>query len=218
MEEKRMPEEILKRLLERYPSLCAQRGEIAGAYRELSACFRAGKKLLLCGNGGSASDCLHIAGELMKSFTARRPVEKGTAVCLRERFPKEADYLITHLEGALPAIPLEGSLALTTAFANDAVPELVFAQQVYGLGQEGDALLCLSTSGNAENVRYAAMTAIGKKMRVIGLTGAIGGRLAEYCDRCIRVPETETFRVQELHLPVYHALCQMLEAERWNIT
>lgn len=215
---RRMPEDILKQLMERYPVLGPQEEQIRCAFQQLSACFSAGGKLLLCGNGGSASDCLHIAGELMKSFTADRPVEEETAAALRERYPEEAAYLIARLEGALPAVPLAGSLALTTAFANDAAAELVFAQQVCGLGRAGDALWCLSTSGDAENVRYAAMTAKAQNMRVIGLTGETGGRLFSCCDCCIRVPETETYRVQELHLPVYHALCLMLEAERWDIT
>lgn len=211
------PGHILDELTGRYPVLESTRDDIRKSVRMLSRCFRNGGKLLLCGNGGSSSDSLHIAGELMKSFVVKRRISSGTAKRLGELFPGESGYLAERLEGALPAVPLTGNTAFATAFANDAQPELVYAQQVYALGREPDILMGISTSGNAENVRYAAMTAKAAGMGVIGLTGRSGGRLFKYCDCCIRVPESETYRIQELHLPVYHSICRMLEAELWDI-
>lgn len=200
-------------LLSRYPALepCAE--DIARAFAALRDCFAHGGKLLLCGNGGSAADAEHIAGELMKSFVSPRPLSRKDQAGLAETFGEEGAYLAARLQGALPAIPLTGFTALSTAFANDVDPGLVFAQQVWGLGAPQDALLAISTSGNAENIRRAAQVAKYRGLRTIGLTGSSGGKLAGFCDICIRVPETGTFKVQELHLPVYHALCLMLESD-----
>lgn len=208
--------QVLEEMICRYPVLAGIKEEITESVRLLEECSRNRGRLLLCGNGGSASDALHIAGELMKNFISRREIAPDTAQRLRELYPEEGAYLSRELEGAFPAIPLTGNTAFATAFANDAQEELSYAQQVYALGQEGDVLLGISTSGNAENVRYAAMTAKAKGMKVIGLTGKTGGRLKEYCDCCICVPETETYRIQELHLPVYHCICRMVEVTLWD--
>ena len=146
-----------------------------------------------------------------------RKIGEQTSKRLRCLFPEEGEWLSQELEGAFPTVPLVGSTAFTTAFANDAQPELIYAQQVYALGNPGDVFLGISTSGNAENVRYAAMTAKAKGLKVLGMTGRSGGRLAQYCDCCICVPETDTYRVQELHLPVYHCMCRILEVDIWDL-
>ncbi|MFP6899379.1 MAG: SIS domain-containing protein, partial [Opitutales bacterium] len=163
-----------------------------------------GNKLLLCGNGGSCSDCEHIAGELMKSFASERPLDPELA-------EKLGPELATNLHGSLPAIPLPSFTSFHTAFANDDHPEYAFAQQVLGLGKPRDVLLAISTSGNSSNVLHAAKTAKATGLQVIGLTGEDGGQLSPLCDVAVRVPAREVARVQELHLPVYHTLCQMIE-------
>lgn len=203
---------ILDMLVHERPALAECKPDIDAAFRVLCAAFRSGGKLLLCGNGGSAADCGHIAGELMKGFLLRRPVPAP----MRERLytqGEDGERLAQSLQGALPCIDLTGHIPLSTAFANDVDPALVYAQQVYGYGRPGDVLLGISTSGNAENVRFAVQTARAAGLKTIGLTGVKGGWLAQHCDVAIRVPESETFRIQELHLPVYHALCAMLEQE-----
>lgn len=205
------PNEILEQLMKRCPVLLPQRDAIREAYAILRDSFEAGGKLLLCGNGGSAADALHIAGELMKAFVLPRRPDKALMDMLNERFPADAAFLTEKLERALPAIPLVESAAVSTAIANDTAAQLVFAQQVYGLGQPNDVLLGISTSGNSKNVVYAAEVAQALGMHVITLTGRGPNRLAAVSDCQIAVDETETFRVQELHLPVYHALCLMLE-------
>ena len=166
----------------------------------------------MCGNGGSASDSEHIVGELMKEFSIRRPLDQQMKTKLLEAGDEDG-MLAQNLQGALPAITLTENCALSTAYANDAVPILNFAQQVYGYGTENDVLLGISTSGNSQNVVYAIKTAKAKGMHVIGLTGKSGGCMRELCDVAICVPETETYRIQELHLPVYHCLCLMIEEE-----
>lgn len=207
---------ILKELVSRYPSLDGVKEDIVRSAEMLAECCKQGGKLLICGNGGSASDALHIAGELMKNFVLSRRIVSDMASKLQEMYQEEGKYLSQELEGALPAVPLTGNTAFATAFANDAQAELIYAQQVYALGTAEDILMCISTSGNAENVRYAAMTAGAKGMKVIGLTGQTGGRLREFCDCCICVPERETYRIQELHLPVYHCICRMTEVKLWD--
>ena len=177
----------------------------------LEASYAAGRKLLVCGNGGSASDSEHIVGELMKEFKLKRKVYSDHAAALMEIDPELGKVLAENLQGALPAISLTGHSSLQTAFMNDAVPELVFAQQVNGYGKPGDVFLGISTSGNSKNVLYAAVNAKAKGMKVIGLTGAKENKLEKLADVCIHVPETETYKIQELHLPVYHTLCMMLE-------
>mgnify|MGYP005751862563 FL=1 len=199
-------------LILRYPALSVCREQIQTAFEILSKAYRHKKKLLVCGNGGSASDSEHIVGELMKEFSIRRPLDSQ----MKEKLKNAGDedgMLSENLQGALPAITLTGNCALSTAYANDAVPILNFAQQVFGYGTEDDVLLGISTSGNSQNIIYAIKTAKAKGMHVIGLTGKSGGCMKELCDVAICVPETETYRIQELHLPVYHCLCLMIEEE-----
>ena len=181
------------------------------AYELLEAAYSNDRKLLVCGNGGSASDSEHIVGELMKEFKLKRKVYSEQATALKAIDPELGQVLADNLQGALPAISLTGHSSLQTAFMNDAVPELVFAQQVNGYGKPGDVFLGISTSGNSKNVLYAAVNAKAKGLKVIGLTGSKENKLMKYADVCIRVPENETYKIQELHLPVYHCLCLMLE-------
>ena len=194
----------IKAMVDRHPELQVCADDVRAAYETLSSCFEGGNKLLLCGNGGSCADCEHIAGELVKSFERERPLASELA-------EKLGPELASNLHGSLPAIPLPSFTAFHTAFANDDHPEYAFAQQVIGLGKSGDALLAISTSGNSANVLHAAKAAKATGLRVIGLTGESGGQLASLCDVAIQVPAQEVARIQELHLPVYHALCQALE-------
>ena len=204
-------EEQLNLLIERYPKLAVCKEDIKKAYELLEAAYNNGRKLLVCGNGGSASDSEHIVGELMKEFKLKRKVYSDQATALKAIDPELGQVLADNLQGALPAICLTGHSSLTTAFMNDANADLVFAQQVNGYGKPGDVFLGISTSGNSKNVLYAAVNAKAKGLKVIGLTGAKESKLMKYADVCIRVPETETYKIQEYHLPVYHCLCLMLE-------
>lgn len=201
----------LEDLFGRYEELRGERESIVKAFELMRDSFAAGGKLLAAGNGGSCSDAEHIVGELMKGFVMKRPVTSQTADALISVDPVRGAELADKLQRALPAIALTGHGALSTAFANDVDPSLVYAQQVMGYGERGDVFLGISTSGNARNVLYAAVAAKAKGMKVIGLTGMSGGALKDFCDAMIRVPVQETYKVQELHLPVYHALCLMLE-------
>lgn len=200
-------------LCERYPALKIAESDIATAYQILEETYRNGGKLLVAGNGGSAADSEHIVGELMKGFKLPRKPQADFAEKLVKENGEFGTVLAENLQGALPAIALDGHLALSTAYMNDCEPLLCFAQQVNGYGKEGDVFLGISTSGNSKNVLYAATTAHAKGMRVIGLTGAKSSKLEQMSDVCIKVPQTETYMIQELHLPVYHCLCLMLEDE-----
>ncbi|NLG24477.1 MAG: SIS domain-containing protein [Clostridiales bacterium] len=202
--------EVLNNLVARHPALTDAAGAIERAYQIVLACYRRGGKALLCGNGGSCADAEHIAGELVKGFMKKRPIEGE----LRQRLAalgEEGARLADSLQMGLAAIPLNMQ-ALSTAVINDLGGDLAFAQQVAALGRPGDVLIGITTSGNARNVRNAALVARSLDMSVVGLTGAGGGLLAPLCDALIAVPERETYKVQELHLPAYHALCAMLEA------
>lgn len=201
----------IDKLIERYPQLTLCQKDIEKAYQILEAAYTNGRKLLVSGNGGSASDSEHIVGELMKEFKLKRKVYHEQAEEMRKISPELGEVLSNNLQGALPAISLTGHSSLTTAFMNDSEPELIFAQQVNGYGKKGDVYMGISTSGNSRNVLYAAVTAKSKGLKVIGLTGQRENQLMRYADVCIRVPETETYKIQELHLPVYHCLCMMLE-------
>ena len=192
-------------LFERRPELAACREQIAQVEAALLHCYRSGGKLLLCGNGGSASDCEHIAGELLKGFMGKRPLSAADRAGL-------SPALATQLQGGLPAIPLTGFPALATAFSNDVDPLLIYAQLVWSLGRPGDVLLGISTSGNARNVCAAIEAAKARGLVTLGLTGRHGGAMKPLVDHCINVPADETYRIQEYHLPVYHYLCQSLEA------
>ena len=204
-------EKHVDQLINRYPKLKVCREDIIKAYEILAKAYSSGRKLLVSGNGGSASDSEHIVGELMKEFKLKRRVFGEQATALKEIDPELGQTLADNLQGALPAISLTGHSSMTTAFMNDSMPELVFAQQVNGYGKAGDVYLGISTSGNSKNVLYAAVNAKAKGLHVIGLTGSHENKLMKYADVCIRVPETETYKIQELHLPVYHCLCLMLE-------
>ena len=198
-------------LMERYPSLESAKDDIVAAYLLLEESYKNGGKLLVAGNGGSAADAEHIVGELMKGFKLPRKPEADFAEKLVEENQELGSVLAENLQGALPAIALDGHPALSTAYMNDCEPLLCFAQQVNGYGKSGDVFLGISTSGNSKNVLYAATTAHAKGMKVIGLTGAKDSKLKDMSDVCIKAPQTETYMIQELHLPIYHCLCLMLE-------
>lgn len=201
----------LDELVERFPGLASCRTDIEAAYRALVDCFSAGGRLLVCGNGGSAADSDHIVGELMKGFLKPRPLPEDLRARLRATDRVLGHVLAEKLQGALPAISLAAGAALLSAFGNDVSAELAYAQATVGYGRSGDALLGISTSGNAANVRAALCAARAVGMKTIGLTGRAGGKMAGLCDILIAVPATRTFEVQELHLPVYHCLCAMVE-------
>lgn len=202
---------LLDGLISRYPALEAVRQQITDAYGLLETCYAQGGKLLIAGNGGSCADAEHIVGELMKGFCKKRELPQE----LKERMAAEdgehGRRLADCLQGGLPAIALNGHPGLSTAFANDVDADMVYAQQLCGYGCEGDVFLGISTSGNSKNVDYAVTVAKAKGIPVIGLTGKDGGKLGRRADVAIIVPEQETYKIQELHLPVYHVLCLMLE-------
>lgn len=198
-------------LIARYPRLEVCRKDIIDAYEIMKAAYVDDKKILIAGNGGSAADSEHIAGELMKRFKTPRPVSEDFKRRLFEVDKVRGEALAANLERGLMAIPLVAHEALTTAYINDVDGLGVFAQQLYGFGRPGDVFVGISTSGNSRNVMYATVVARALGIKVIGLTGISGGELAQVADVTIRVPEEETFMIQELHLPVYHCLCLMLE-------
>ena len=201
----------IKELVERYPQLSSVENEISKAAECLISCYKGGNKLLVCGNGGSSADSDHIAGELLKGFEQRRPVTEKMKNELIEFGGERGAYLSEKLQQGLPAISLSAHTALITAVANDTDPDLIFAQQVTGYGNTGDVLIGISTSGNAQNVIDAIITAKTKGMVVIGFTGEKGGRMRSYCNILINVPGTRTAFIQELHLPVFHAICLTVE-------
>lgn len=208
----------LEFLIERYPALSVCKDDIEKAYEILEECFATGHKLLIAGNGGSCSDGEHIAGELMKGFKLQRKCSEEFAERLKSIDAERGAELAEKLQGGLPTIALDNHQALNTAYINDVANGglLTYAQQVYGYGKTGDVLLGISTSGNSKNVAYATVVARASGMKVIGLTGAKGGNLANVADVTIKVPATETYMIQELHLPVYHCLCLMLECRFWR--
>lgn len=200
-------------LIGRYPALECCREDIRRAVDVLCESFRAGKKLIVCGNGGSAADSEHIVGELMKGFLLPRKLDEKMQARIKEAAPDDADYFIENLQGALPAISLVNQVSLNSAFANDQAADLSFAQQILGIGNEGDVLLAISTSGNSKNVICAVQMAKAKNVRSIALTGESGGKLKTAADITVRVPESETYKIQEYHLPVYHTFCIAVENE-----
>ena len=204
---------ILEQLQERYPGLTESMDDIYQMTESICQCYRRGGKLLVCGNGGSASDALHIVGELMKSFVLPRKIDEKLEQTLMNGNDDDAPYICQNLQGALPAIALVSEAALTTAYSNDVAPDMMFAQQVLGYGVAGDVLLGISTSGNSQNVILAAKVAKAMGIQTLSLTGRGGGKLKAVSDVTVAVPENETYRVQELHLPVYHALCMAIEEE-----
>ena len=210
MLEKRL-EKHVDFLIERYPVLEKCREDIINAYLVMEECYLHDGKLMIAGNGGSAADSEHIAGELMKRFKIARTVPAEFAEKLKSVDPVRGKNLAENLERGLMAIPLVAHEALTTAYINDVDGLGVFAQQLYGFGRKGDVFLGISTSGNSRNVMSATVVARALGIKVIGLTGEKGGELAEVADVAVRVPSSETYMIQELHLPVYHCWCLMLE-------
>lgn len=198
-------------LVARRPELAPCRSAITEAEALLASVFSAGGTLLVCGNGGSAADAEHIVGELMKGFQHPRPLDAAMRDALRSVDAYLGPQLASELQGALPAVALVSQTSLISAIANDRDARAVFAQQVFGYGRPGDALLAISTSGNASNVEAAVVVARAKRMRTIALTGEDGGRIAARCDVSVRVPARDTALVQELHQSVYHTLCAGLE-------
>ena len=211
---KRLEEKLKKHidlLVSRYPSLQSIRDVIIDAYLIMEECYLQGGKLLIAGNGGSAADSEHIAGELMKRFKTPRPVSLEFANRLKQIDPERGTELAKNLECGLMAIPLVAHEALTTAYINDVDGLGVFAQQLFGYGRAGDVFLGISTSGNSKNIMNATVVARALGIKVIGLTGENDGELAEVADVAVKAPETETYMIQELHLPIYHCWCLMLE-------
>lgn len=203
----------MEKLIQKYPQLAECVKEIKKAEEILITSFKSGNKLLVCGNGGSCSDSGHIVGELMKGFLLKRPVEKTFADYAEKQFPETGKYICENLQGALPAIDLTAHSGLISAFANDVAADMVYAQQVMGYGNQNDVFWGISTSGNSKNVVNAAKCAKLKGLKIIGLTGKKSCSMDSFADVVIHVPETETYKVQELHLPVYHYLCAACERE-----
>ena len=206
---------MFSKLFIKYPKLEVCKKSVLNAFECINTTYENNGKLLVCGNGGSAADSQHIAGELMKGFLLKRPLSSEEKECFVKYGGKN---IAEGLQGALPAISLVGETALFTAFLNDCEPDLVFAQQVYGLMNNTDTLLCLSTSGNSKNVVQAAITAKAKGGKVVSVTGASGGKLSEISDVTIKLPSEITYEIQEYTLPVYHAICAMLEAEWFRVS
>jgi D-sedoheptulose 7-phosphate isomerase len=206
----------LDQLCERYPALSGLRNTIAEAAGMIINCYTRGGKLLICGNGGSSSDADHFTAELMKSFESGRPLDESLKKRFHEISGTRGIYLGEKLEHGLPAISLPSNTALATAISNDIDPSLIFAQQVIGYGEEGDVLIGISTSGNSQNIVDACITAKTLNLNVIGISGKTGGKMKHYCDLLVNVPETRTAWVQELHLPVLHVICIIVENHFYN--
>lgn len=200
----------------RYPVLSVCKNDIEKAAEALIESFENGGKLLVAGNGGSCADSDHISGELLKSFVKKRRPSVELLDSIRKINPETGDYLSDKLQGALPVIALTNNTALMTASLNDVDGNVMFAQQVNGYGKEGDIFLGISTSGNSKDIVYPTVVAKAKGLRTVALTGKDGGKLKGIADICIVVPEQETFKIQELHLPVYHALCLEIEEYFWR--
>jgi D-sedoheptulose 7-phosphate isomerase len=202
---------LLNELMERYPSLKKCERQILRAEEMIVDTYRKGGKILVCGNGGSCADADHIVGEMMKGFLLRRKMDEKCQERFQQALGEETQPLIEKLQCGIPALSLPSQSAVLSAFINDVDPELMYAQMVFGYGQEHDLLIGLSTSGNARNVTEAAKVAKALGIRSLALTGQKESRLSAICDCTIQVPETETFKIQELHLPVYHYLCAAAE-------
>ena len=202
---------MLNELLNRYPQLSVCEESLKISADAIIDTYENGGKLILCGNGGSCADCDHIVGELMKGFLKKRPICESKKAEMKNNCALLDDESLNKLQGGLPAIALPSIAGLNSAFCNDVDPELIYAQSLMSLGNKGDILIALSTSGNSKNVFAAAKVAKGLGLKVIALTGKTGGKLKGVADICICVPETETYKIQELHLPVYHYLCAETE-------
>lgn len=200
-------------LVERYPILNNCRSNLVAAVETIIETYTNGGKVIVCGNGGSAADSEHIVGELMKGFVKKRPISDELYAKLQASCPNVADYLKENLQGALPAVSLMNAVALNSAFANDQAPDLAMAQQLLGLGKPEDVLIGISTSGNSANVVYAVQLAKALGIKTIGLIGNRQCRMQKLCDVVVSAPEMETYKIQELHLPIYHMLCIAVENE-----
>lgn len=205
--------ELFDSFFGRWPALAQDRDGIEKAYDLILKTYRAGGKLLLCGNGGSCADCDHIVGELMKGFLLKRPLTDEQKTAFTKEGGERGAQIAEKLQQGLPAIALSAHPALVTAFCNDVDPDLIYAQQVIGYGRPGDLLIGISTSGNAKNVAAAVIAARAAGVATLGLSGRDGGELARLCDLCLVMPERETFRIQEYHIAVYHLLCAAVESE-----
>lgn len=214
---KERTEQFVSDFFARHPNLMPMRDQILRTGEMLTEAFKKGNKLLLCGNGGSCADCDHIAGELLKGFLLKRPVDQELKAALEERYGAYGAEVAGKLQQGLPAISLNTHNAAISAFANDVDPELIYAQQVLAYGKPGDILIGISTSGNAKNVAAAVMTANSIGMHTVGLTGKDGGKLGQLCDLALIMPQMETYRIQEEHLAVYHLLCAMVEYELFEM-
>ena len=213
---KAQSEQLVKDFFARREDLIFMQSKIITVVQVLIEAFKNGNKLLLCGNGGSCADCEHIAGELLKGFLLKRPVCSELADAMEKSYGEAGKQIACKLQQGLPAISLGTHAGAISAFANDVDSELIYAQQVLAYGCKGDVLLGISTSGNAKNVAAAVMTAKTLGMYTIGLTGKDGGKLAELSDLALIMPQTETYRIQEDHLAVYHLLCAMIEYELFD--
>ena len=207
---------ILENLLADNPILDVCTEDIIQAFYLIKECYDSNGKVLICGNGGSASDSEHIVGELMKGFILKRPIPKNDRQKLEALYPDNAKYLADNLQGALPAISLVSQTSISSAFINDVAPDMVFAQQIYGYANKNDVLIGLSTSGNSKNIINAVKVANMVGAKCIAMTGKDGGVLKTLCDITLRSPADKTYRIQEFHLMMYHALCAMIEAEFFN--
>jgi D-sedoheptulose 7-phosphate isomerase len=202
---------MINKLIRNYPVLEACKEDISAAFDLIKSVFENKGIILACGNGGSAADAEHMVGEMMKTFNLERPLAENLKRKLIQNFGNEGTFLADHLQCSLTAMSLVSQTSLTTAISNDVAAELIFAQQVVGYGKPGDILFAITTSGNSKNILNAVYIAKVMGLKVIGLTGRTGGKIKKYCDVAICVPADETSRIQELHLPVYHTLCAMLE-------
>ncbi|MCI6480515.1 MAG: SIS domain-containing protein [Spirochaetia bacterium] len=205
----------IDQLIERYPSLCVCKADIESAVKVLINSFKNGGKLLIAGNGGSCADSDHITGELLKSFYKKRCISNSFIAQVKSVDEEIGSYLVDKIHGALPAIALSNNTALMTAGLNDVDGNIIFAQQVNGYGVKGDVFLGISTSGNSENIVYATVIAKAKGLMTLALSGKGGGKLKHLADISIVVPQTETYMIQELHLPIYHAVCLEVEEYFW---
>jgi phosphoheptose isomerase len=204
-------EKLLNRLCERYPALSGIRNPVSEAAEMIIDCYTRGGKLMICGNGGSSAEADHFTGELMKSFELRRPLDDSFKKRLQDISPKRGRYLAENLEHGLPAISLSSNSSVILAVGNDIDLSLVFAQQVIGYGNENDILIGISTSGNSRNITDACITAKALNLNVIGITGKTGGKMKQYCNVIVKIPETGTALVQEVQLPVIHTICRIVE-------
>ena len=207
-----MEDKLFYELIERYPGLKVCREDILKARDMMLSTAKAGGKILVCGNGGSSADADHIVGELMKGFLLKRKMPDALASDFKERLGCDAEYFTENLQCGIPAISLSAQTAISSAFINDVKPDLIYAQLVFGYARSCDLLICISTSGNSKNVVNAAKCASALGLSTLGLTGGRESALSEICDCVIKAPELETFKIQELHLPIYHYLCASVEA------